>query len=101
MKESLEAKLWVNNASVDLNPFVEEFLARTATGAVRTLKGAEDIKALELYVQEGDVRVTVNGNELPITPFPNDIIANTFTGLVSTLKGIDKVGILKINVKVL
>jgi len=101
MKESLEAKLWVNNASVDLNPFVEEFLARTATGAVRTLKGAEDIKDLELYVQEGDVRVTVNGNELPITPFPNDIIANTFTGLVSTLKGIDKVGILKINVKVL
>ena len=101
MEERLEAKLWVNSAPVELNAFVEEFLARTATGAVRTLKGAEDIKDLELYVQRGDVGVTVNGNELPITPFPNDIIANTFTGLVSTLKGIDRVESLKIKVKVL
>ena len=102
MNKRLEAKLWVNKISVDMNPFVEEFLARTVTGAVCSLKGAEDIQNLELYLDQGNVRVIVNGNELPLTPFPNDIIANTITGLVSSLKGVEeKIKNLKINIKVL
>ena len=101
MKESLEATLWVNNVSVEVNAFVEEFLARTVVGAASSLKGAEDVKDLELYLERGDVRVIVNGNELPLTPFPNDIIANTLIGLVSSLKGVDRVESLRINVKVL
>ena len=101
MKESFEAKLWVNNVSVDMNPFVEEFLARTVTGAVCALKGTEDIQSLELYLEQGNVRVIVNGNELPFTPFPNKIIASTVTGLVSSLKGIDKIENLKINIQAL
>jgi len=35
--------LWVNKVPVELNPFVEEFLARIVAGAVSSLKGAEDI----------------------------------------------------------
>ena len=101
MKENLEAKLWVNNAAIDMNPFVEEFLARTVTGAVCALKGTEDIQSLELYLEQGNVKVIVNGDELPLTPFPNDIIASTVTGLVSSLKGIDKIESLKINIKAL
>jgi hypothetical protein len=101
MKESFKAKLWVNNISIDLNPFVEEFLARTVAGAVRSLKGAEDLHSLELYLEQGRVRVVVNGDELPITPFPNDIIANTVTGLVSTLKDVGEIESLKVNIKAL
>ena len=70
-------------------------------GAVRSLKGAEDIHSLELYLEKGRVRVVVNGNELPITPFPNDIIANTVTGLVSTLKDVGEIESLKINIRAL
>jgi hypothetical protein len=98
VKESFKAKLWVNAAPVDLNPFVEAFLSRTVAGAVSSLKGAEDIQNLELYLQHGEVKVVVNGDELPLTPFPNDVIANTITGLVSTLKDVDKVESLRINV---
>ena len=100
MNKSFEATLWVNNAPVELIPFVEELLARTVTGTVSALKGAEDIEGLELYLEQGDVRVVVNGNELPITPFPNDIIANTVVGMVSALKGMGKIDSLKIEVKV-
>ncbi len=99
MKRIFEAKLWVNNAALDLNPFVEEFLARTVAGAVSSLKGTEDIESLELYLEQGDVRVIVNGNELPLTPFPNDIIASTLVGLVSSLKGVSKIDSLSISLK--
>lgn len=100
MKESFEATLQVNNASIDLTPFPEQFLARIVAAAVSMLKGAEDIRSLELYLEQGNVRVIVNGNELPLTPFPNDIIANTVIGLVSSLKGVGKIDSLNVSVKV-
>lgn len=99
MDAQLRAELAVNNASVELNPFVEEFLTRTVVGAVSSLKGTEDIHDLELHLEQGDVKIVVNGNELPLTPFPNGIIANTITGLVSALKGVGKVDNLNITIK--
>lgn len=99
MNKNLRAELVVNNVSIELNPFVEEFLTRTVVGAVSSLRGAEDIRDLELYLERGDVKIVVNGNELPLTPFPKDIITNTIIGLVSSLKGVGKIESLKINVK--
>ena len=99
MKESFEATLQVNNAPVDLNPFVEQFLARTAAGAVSSLKGTADMRSLELYLEQGNVRITVNGEEISVTPFPNDIIANTLVGLVSSLKVVGQIESLNISVK--
>ena len=98
MKENSKAALWVNNVSVELNPFVEQFLARTVASAVSSLKEAEEIQNLELYVEPGEVRIIVSGKELPLTPFPKDIITNTITGLVSSLKGVGKIDSLKISV---
>jgi len=100
MEKNLGAELEVNNVSVELNPFAEQFLARTLVGAVSSLKGAENIRDLELYLERGDIKLVVNGNELPLTPFPKDIITNTITGLVSSLKGISKIESLKININV-
>ena len=99
MKKSLKAELTVNSVSVELNPFVEEFLTRTVVGAVSSLRGAENIRNLELYLERGDVKLVVNGDELPLTPFPKEIITNTITGLVSSLKGVGKIDSLKISVK--
>jgi hypothetical protein len=99
MDKKLRAELAVNNASVKLNPFVEEFLARTVVGAVSSLRGAENVQNLELHLERGDVKLIVNGDELPLTPFPAEIITNTVTALVSSLEGISKIDNLKINVK--
>jgi hypothetical protein len=63
------------------------------------LKGVENIRGLELYLERDDVKLVVNGNELPITPFPKEIITNTIIGLVSSLKGVHKIDSLKIKVK--
>jgi len=99
MEKNLKAELEINNVSVELNPFVEEFLTRTVVGAVSSLKGAENIRDLELFLEQGDVKLVVNGNELPLTPFPTDIINNTITGLVSSLKGVDKIDNLRVKVR--
>ena len=99
MEKNLKAELEINNVSVELNPFVEEFLTRTVVGAVSSLKGAENIRNLELYLERGDVKLVVNENELPLTPFPKEIITNTIIGLVSPLKGADKIDSLKINIR--
>jgi hypothetical protein len=99
MEKNLEAELEVNNVSIELNPFVEEFLTRTVVGAVSSLKGAEYIQSLELYLEQGDVKLIVNGDELHLTLFPKDIITNTIIGLVSSLKGVGKIDSLRVNVK--
>ena len=99
MDKNLGAHVEVNKASVELNAFAEQFLARTVVGAVSSLKGTENIRELELYLAQGDVKLIVNGNELPLTPFPEEIITNTITGLVSSLKGVGKIDSLKIAVE--
>ena len=101
MKENFEIKVLVNNTSIELTAFPEEFLAKTLAGAVSSLKGAEDIESLELYLEHGNVRIILNGNELHLTPFPKEIIASTVTGLVSSLKGVGKIESLKININAL
>ncbi|OGO03413.1 MAG: hypothetical protein A2Y72_05275 [Chloroflexi bacterium RBG_13_53_26] len=99
MKEKIEARLWVNSKLVEMNPFVEEILAGTVAGALRSLKGVETIKTVELQLRQRTVTVTVNGKELTLTPFPNDIIAGTVSGFVSSLKEIDKVESLRISLR--
>ena len=100
MTKNPRAKLAINNVSIELNPFAEEFLARTVVGAVSSLKGAENIRDLELHMGGDDVKIAVNGNELPLTPFPRDIITSTIIGLVSSLKEVNKVDSLRVKVMV-
>ena len=100
MKENFRAVLKVNEKAIDMNPFVEEFLARTTLGAVSSLKGTEVIKNLKIHQKKGNVEVTVNGKDIPLTPFPNDIISDTLAGMVSSLKDVDDVESIDISVEV-
>jgi len=99
VERQFKTELEVNNVSVELNPFVDEFLTRTVVGAVSSLKGAENIQGLELRLERTDAKIVVNGSELSLTPFPKEIITNTILGLVSPLKGVEKVDNLKINIR--
>jgi hypothetical protein len=100
LKTNFKAKLRVNEISMEMNPFVEEFLARTSVSAVSSLRGTEDIKSLQIHQKKGNVEITVNGKEIPLTPFPNDIISNTLVGMVSSLRGVDDVDSIDISVEV-
>ena len=99
MNKNLKAELAVNKVSIKLNPFAEQFLARTVVGAISSLRGTENVRDTELCLNKGDVKLIVNGNELPLTPFPREILTDTITSLVSSLKGVGKIDSLKITVK--
>ena len=100
MEENFSATLKVNGISVEINPFVEEFLARTTVGAVSSLKGVEDIMSLQVQQKKGNIEITANGKDIPLTPFPNDIISNTLVGIVSSLRGVDDIESIDISVEV-
>jgi hypothetical protein len=100
MKENYQTKLWVNNKDIELHPFVEQFVAGTVTGGVRTLKGVDIVRTVELKMDKKAVSLVVNGKALELTQFPNDIISSTVTGVVSSLKGVDKIDSLQIDIKV-
>lgn len=100
MKEKYKTQLQVNKKPVELNPFVEEFLARISVGVVTSLKGVDYIRTIRIHHEHGDISIEVNGEEVPVTPFPVMIIANTLRGLVSTLKGVDNIQSLDINVEI-
>ncbi|HEX77500.1 MAG TPA: hypothetical protein G4O03_03690 [Dehalococcoidia bacterium] len=95
----LKASLSVNGAPVELNAFAEEFLARTVAGAVSALKGAEDIRTLQIHLHLGEVLVILNDKKLPLAPFPNDIIASTLRGMVSSLRGVGRIECMSINIE--
>ncbi len=96
---AIETKLWVNREPVNINPFIKEFLAAVTMGAVCSLKGANVIKTLDLFLDRGEVQVLINDVPLSISPFPNDLLTNTLQGLVSTLKGVDTVQTMRIYVQ--
>lgn len=98
MKENFKTKLLVNNNSIELNPFVNEYLARISVGIASSLKGIDYIRSVEIHDEHNDVVIKVNGDEVSLTPFPVQIISNTLRGAVSTLKGIE--GILSLHVNV-
>ncbi|MBT9148850.1 MAG: hypothetical protein AAGB97_04600 [Dehalococcoidia bacterium] len=100
MKGALKARLQVNKISIEMNPFVEGFLAHIAVGVVASLKGAESVQHLEIRQEKGNVKISVNGRDVPLTPFPNDIICSTLTGLVSSLKEVTDIESLDISVDV-
>jgi hypothetical protein len=99
MERSYKAMLRVNNKPIEMNRFVEEFLSHTTVGAVTSLRGAENVRKLEIHQKKGNVEITVNDSEIPLTPFPNDIISNTLVGMVSSLKDVEDVESIDISVE--
>jgi hypothetical protein len=100
LKNSYKTKLWVNDKTIALNPFVEEFLSHISIGAVKSLKDVDTIHSMEIYQRQADIEIKVNGNPVPLIAFPVKIIASTLNGLASTLKGVNKIDTMLITVQV-
>lgn len=98
--EQYKAELMINKSRVELNPFVEEYLARISAGIVTSLKGIDYVRNVQIYDRHGDIQIKVNGDDVAIKPFPVKIIGNTLRGLVSALKGVNEVDNLDVVVEV-
>jgi hypothetical protein len=82
--------LSVNNTPIKLDYFVEGYLDHVTVGIIASLKGASEIKDLELNIdQDGIVTVNLNGADIPLNFFASEIIKSTVTGMVTPLKGVE------------
>jgi hypothetical protein len=100
MKPEYKAEMQVNKKEIEMNPFVESFVAHVAIGMVESLKGVDYLNKVRIRQDGEETKVAVNCEELPLTPFPNDIIASTLKGMLAPLKGVDEIKNLEILVKV-
>lgn len=95
-----KSKMKVDKVTVELNDFVEDFVAHTCEGMVHALRGVDKVDKVSIRKNKDDIKISVNGEEIPLTPFPNDIIRNTLTAMVCSLKGIERVDSFDIEVEV-
>lgn len=52
-KREDEISLWVNGAAVPLTPFVQNFVANTVLGMVKSLKGVDKVESVDIRVKRG------------------------------------------------
>ena len=93
-----QVSLSVNDISVPLDGFVEEFIDYTTGGIIAALDGTGEIKNLELSIEGDAVTINLNNVLVPVNDFATEIIRNTVTGMISPLKGVGRIDRVKINV---
>jgi len=94
-----QVSLSVNDAPIELDFFVSEFIEHVLEGILAGLRGTGPIEALNFSIDD-DKQVTINLNnaQIPISPFVHKIVGSTVIGMVSTLKGVD--GISRLNITI-
>jgi hypothetical protein len=81
--------LSVNDKPVVLDYFVAGYLDHVTGGIIASLKGAAEIKDLELTIDaDGIVTVNLNGADIPLNFFATEIVKSTVAGMVAPLKGV-------------
>jgi len=82
--------LSVNDRPVQIDYFVAGYLDHVTGGIIASLKGASEIKNLELNIDnDGIVSINLNGEEIPLNFFASEIVKSTVTGMVAPLKGVE------------
>jgi len=96
---SKQVSLSINDVSIKLDYFVQEYIEKVVGGILASLKNTGEIESLKLSVDnEGRVTINLNGSVIPLKYFPNEIIRSTILGMVAPLKGVGEVDRLQLNI---
>jgi hypothetical protein len=85
---SKQVSLYVNDAPIEMDFFVQGYMDRVSSGILSALKGTCRIKNLDLSVEGDTVTINLNGSVVPTNAFVNKITRSTISGMVSALKGV-------------
>jgi len=85
---SKQVNLYINDAPIEIDFFVQGFVDRVTSGILSALKGTCRIKNLDFSIEEDTVIINLNGSVVPTNTFVNKIIRSTIAGMVSALKGV-------------
>lgn len=90
--------LFVNDVSIPIEDFIQEFIERVVTGMLAALKGTGEIKGVHLSIKNDIVDININNAPVPINPFVNKFIKNTIIGMATSLKGVGRIDSLEISI---
>lgn len=93
-----EISLAVNDQSIELDYFVQEFIDHTVGGILAGLKGTGEVKTVSISVEGDNVTINLNDALLATNPFVSKIIRNTIVGMVSSLKGVAEPNTVKLTI---
>jgi len=76
----------VNGKNIEMNEYVEGFVANITAGIVKSLKGVDYLKKIDLKQDKDGISITVNNQDISLTPFPDEMISSTLKGMLQPLK---------------
>lgn len=79
----------VNDSTVPLNPFIEEYIATVFYAAAGTLRGVDNPKKLEFVIHKDEIEITSDGTPVEFVGFARVIVADTLIATLKHLKGVD------------
>jgi|GEM_PF-2393908 len=85
----MKARAIVDDGSVPLNPYIEEYIAAIFFAAASTLRGVDDPKELEFVIHGDKLHITSDGTPVEFTGFAKVIVADTLIATLKHLKGVD------------
>jgi hypothetical protein len=87
----MKAVLQADGQSVQMKPFVEDFIARVALAVLQSLKGTEGATRARFLIRGKNLELQVNGNPLDLhidRGFAEVIARDTIMGALSHLRGL-------------
>jgi hypothetical protein len=88
---SRQVNLYVNDAPIEMDYFVQGFIDHVISGILTALRGTCRIKNLDFSIEEDAVNIDLNGSIVPTNAFVNKIIRSTVAGMVASLKGVGEI----------
>ncbi len=94
-----QVNLTVNDAAIELDYFVQDFIDHVVGGILASLKGTGEVESVDMDIIEDTVTIILNNTMVPVNPFVSEITRKVITGIVSSLKGVDKTNRINITIR--
>jgi hypothetical protein len=94
-----QIRLSVNDTTIALDKFVQEYIDYVVGGILASLKGTGVVKGVDLTIEGDQVSIVLNDKALPLNPFATRIIYNTLVGMISPLHGVHVIERMQLTIK--
>jgi hypothetical protein len=84
---AMKVQAFVGERQIDLNVFVETYIANIFSGIANSLRGVKFPRRLEFSVEKGMVAITADGDPIELNGFAAEIVNDTVNATLKHLKG--------------
>jgi hypothetical protein len=90
--------LSVNYIPINIEDFVQQFIASVINGIMSALKDYREAHDIKLTIDGDLVDITADNNVIQLNPFVTTFVKNTVIGMISSLKDVGQIDRLEIKI---